>query len=79
MFWQAFLSDVYLLFSAKADGVIKIYLERFTIPKVARAKRDEMFKDLAQEYASKLETFAAKYPDQWFNFYDYFTDNPCKE
>ena len=71
--------DVYLLFSAKADGVIKIYLERFTIPKVARAKREEMFKDLAQEYASKLETFAAKYPDQWFNFYDYFTDNPCKE
>ena len=29
-------------------------------------------RSLAQSYASALEKVARKYPDQWFNFYDFW-------
>ena len=70
--------DVYLLFSTKDQEGIKIFFERFDMPaKLSRTNREAQLKELCLNYAQRLEYYAASYPEQWFNFYDYFinTDN----
>lgn len=70
--------DVYLLFSTKDQEGIKIFFESFDMPaKLSRTNREAQLKELCLNYAQRLEYYAASYPEQWFNFYDYFinTDN----
>jgi predicted LPLAT superfamily acyltransferase/glycosyltransferase involved in cell wall biosynthesis len=38
--------------------------------------RDVQLRSHVQDYAKALETFLAKYPEQWFNFYPFFSREP---
>lgn len=65
---------VQLIFCVKhPSGRFRIAFEPFadaiTLP---RFNRQAELDRLAQRYASRLETFCAKYPYQWFNFFDFW-------
>jgi KDO2-lipid IV(A) lauroyltransferase len=38
---------------------------------------EEFVKEYVQAFAKYLETFVKKYPDQWFQFFDYFKEYGC--
>lgn len=48
----------------------RVYLEQ--LPAHPGLSRDEAASLLAQAYASRLESIVREYPDQWFNFYDFW-------
>ena len=48
----------------------KVILER--LPKPAGETRQERVQALADAYASSLEAVVRRYPDQWYNFYDFW-------
>jgi len=41
---------------------------------VPRKERDTFVANTMQEYASRIETVLLQYPDNWFNFYDFWGD-----
>ncbi|PID63650.1 MAG: hypothetical protein CR974_01450 [Gammaproteobacteria bacterium] len=43
--------------------------ERVTLPK---RQREAAIKDYMRAYAQQLESYCRKYPQQWFNFYDFW-------
>jgi len=45
--------------------------DRIRLP---RSERDKGVADLAARYAARLEHYCARYPLQWFNFFDYWED-----
>ena len=48
----------------------KVLLER--LPEPTGATRQERVQSLADAYASALEAVVRRYPDQWYNFYDFW-------
>jgi predicted LPLAT superfamily acyltransferase len=64
---------VYLFFCLKEQDGYRIYLERFA-DRVAipRAEREARLRELAQQYARRLEAYCLRAPYQWFNFYSYW-------
>ena len=48
----------------------KVLLER--LPEPAGVTRQERVQFLADAYASALEAVVRRYPDQWYNFYDFW-------
>ena len=48
----------------------KVLLER--LPEPAGVTRQERVQSLADAYASALEAVVRRYPDQWYNFYDFW-------
>lgn len=49
------------------------FAERVVLP---RKTRDQELKALAQRYAERLEHYCRMAPDNWFNFFDYWLDEP---
>jgi predicted LPLAT superfamily acyltransferase len=48
----------------------KVLLER--LPEPEGETRQERVQFLADAYASALEAVVRQYPDQWYNFYDFW-------
>ncbi|MDX8129783.1 lipid A biosynthesis acyltransferase [Methylomonas sp. OY6] len=67
---------VYTLFCFPVNGRFKIHLEHFAesirIPR-GEPKRHDMLKNLARQYAERLEAYCRIAPLQWFNFYPYWS------
>lgn len=47
------------------------FAERIVLP---RGERDEALRRYAQQYADRLAHYCRQAPDNWFNFYDFWTD-----
>lgn len=45
------------------------FAERIELP---RAQREQALRETVQRYAARLEHYARKAPDNWFNFYDFW-------
>lgn len=52
----------------------RIFVEELEMPP-AELKREEKIKHLAQQYAAQLERIVRKYPEQWFNFFEFWDDS----
>lgn len=51
----------------------KFHIEKSKIDfNCGRAKREEMIKECCKEFAEKLEKYAAMYPFQWYNFFNFW-------
>ena len=48
----------------------RVYLEQ--LPAHPGLERDEEARLLAEAYAARLESIVREYPDQWYNFYDFW-------
>ena len=63
----------YLMFSQRTrDGAtlcFEPFRERIRLP---RKQREQLFSELAAEYAARLEHHCLQTPLQWFNFYDFW-------
>lgn len=49
----------------------RLFVEQLSLPTADRP-RAERIRHLAQQYATLLETYVRRYPEQWFNFYDFW-------
>jgi predicted LPLAT superfamily acyltransferase len=49
-----------------------IYIKDLSINNDDNMKKSEKIACLAQKFATNLETIVKKYPEQWFNFYDFW-------
>jgi len=68
---------VYLLFSIREGRRSAVYFERFReAVRIPRAGRDAAFKQLAADYARRLEHYCLRAPLQWFNYYDFWHSLP---
>lgn len=47
------------------------FAQRIILP---RGRREEAMAEYAQQYADALAGFCRKYPENWFNFYDFFEE-----
>lgn len=66
---------VYLFFCMAQDHGYTIYLEPFAERiHLPRHGRVEVLRTLVQRYAARLEDYAAQFPLQWYNFYDFWAD-----
>jgi predicted LPLAT superfamily acyltransferase len=58
----------------------KVYLEpfaeRITLP---RQSRNEAAAAWAGRYAARLADYAARFPLQWYNFYDFWAEDPASK
>ena len=64
--------DVLTLFNLKEeDGNYTVYVRPLEVSREGRSSR-EIAKDLALAYVRQLEAIVRKYPEQWFNFYDFW-------
>lgn len=63
----------YLMFSQRThDGAtlcFEAFRERISLP---RKQREQLFSELAADYAARLEHHCLQTPLQWFNFYDFW-------
>ncbi|MFN8391099.1 MAG: glycosyltransferase [Bdellovibrionota bacterium] len=64
-------APVYLVFCIRAaDGTYDVYMEHFSEGlHLPRAKRNELLKETAGKYASRLEHYVKQAPYQWFNYF----------
>jgi predicted LPLAT superfamily acyltransferase len=50
--------------------VVKVGIRDFRL--ILKPLKADGLQSLAQAYASALEQVARQYPDQWYNFYDFW-------
>lgn len=67
-------SPIYFIFCLKgAGGKYDLYLQRTKVDfDCSRKIRKERVGDLMQEYSTMLEKLCLKYPNQWYNFFDFW-------
>jgi predicted LPLAT superfamily acyltransferase len=70
---------VFLVFGLyRGQNRYEVHCERFSdaiaLPRKARA---EALRDHVARYAARLEHFVRLAPDNWFNFYDFWTEIPA--
>jgi predicted LPLAT superfamily acyltransferase len=65
---------IYLTFGLyRAPDRYDLFCEPFDLePTVPREGREEALRAYAQRFASRLEDFVRRAPDNWFNFYDFW-------
>lgn len=64
---------VFLLFSIRQGGRSSLHFEAFRdAVRIPRQDRDAAFRQLAGDYARRLEYYCLRAPLQWFNFYDFW-------
>lgn len=62
-----------LMFCIKRNGRFLVRFENFeALEQMDRQNRAEVLQRAVVAYAGRLETFAVKYPMQWFNFFDFW-------
>ena len=67
---------VYLVFALftepnRYDVHCELFADAIRLP---RATREESVRAYAQKYASRLEHYVREAPQNWFNFYDFWSD-----
>lgn len=63
-------ADVYVLLCArKKKSIHLVRLEKIAVPH-SKSKSPELYRSCAKHFAKALEDYVAKYPYQFFNFYD---------
>jgi predicted LPLAT superfamily acyltransferase len=71
---------VLLFFCLREGAGYKVYLEpfaeRITLP---RQSRNEAAAAWAGRYAARLADYAARFPLQWYNFYDFWAEDPASK
>jgi predicted LPLAT superfamily acyltransferase len=68
-----FQCPVYLLFSMRSREHWEIHFELFReFIRLPRRRRSETLSALVAEYATRLESYCARAPLEWFNFYDFW-------
>ncbi|MGE0790386.1 MAG: lipid A biosynthesis acyltransferase [Sandaracinaceae bacterium] len=72
---------VYLTFGIyRAPNRYELYCEPFADRIVLpRARRDEALREYVERYAARLEEFARRAPENWFNFYDFWAVRPAED
>ncbi len=60
-----------------ADGKYRAYLEPEIIVEKEGKSEEEFVREYVQKFATILESYIKKYPDQWFHFFDYFEAFKC--
>lgn len=66
---------VYLFFCVEEDGRYVVHLEPFAERiHLQRRERREALKGLVAHYAARLADYTARYPLQWYNFYDFWAE-----
>ena len=67
-------ADVVTLFALRDKKVIRIFAAPFreAVAYPKRAERQAYYETCAQAYAYRLGYYAARYPQNWFNFYDFW-------
>ncbi len=69
----AFKAPVIGIFPVFTDNGYDVYFELLTTGlATSRESREQDLAAFAQRYLECLEKYARQYPDNWFNFYDYF-------
>lgn len=58
---------------ANYDLHFELFDEKIDVP---RERREPALREYAQRYAARLEHYAKALPYNWFNFYDFFADDP---
>lgn len=70
---------VHLMFSMRTGRTSEIHFEFFRESiQLPRKQREEVFTQLAADYAARLEAYCRRAPMQWFNFYDFWATG-CDE
>jgi predicted LPLAT superfamily acyltransferase len=68
---------VYLFFCLREGDSYNIYFEPFADRIVLpRRERQERLRGYLRQYARRLEAYCLKAPYQWFNFYDFWRQEP---
>lgn len=66
---------VYLFFCVAEDGGYTIHLEPFAEQvHLPRRGRQTALQSFTERYAARLADYAARFPLQWYNFYDFWAD-----
>ncbi|WP_349815884.1 hypothetical protein [Curvibacter sp. CHRR-16] len=64
---------VYLFFGLREGASVRVVLEPFAQQvQLPRAGRDQALAQWVQRYADRLGHYALQYPQQWFNFFDFW-------
>ncbi|WP_234418466.1 glycosyltransferase family 2 protein [Dongshaea marina] len=64
---------VFLVFCVADQQGYTLHWEHFANTlKLARKERHEQLHQIANRYAQRLEYYCLRYPEQWFNFYDFW-------
>ena len=67
---------VYYLFCLKTDNQYQVIFEKVADKlKFNRKTRQQDLQTTIQHFSDRLGHFASEYPYQWFNFYDFWTDD----
>lgn len=62
--------------SATVNPKYNMFVERSKVDlNCARGKREESIKALCHEFVEKLEKYTLQFPDQWYNFYNFWLLN----
>ena len=56
----------------KTVSTYHIYVKPLSVEDYEQLNKQEKISGLAQSFASELETVVRKYPEQWFNFYNFW-------
>ncbi len=62
----------YVMFGFCSSNQIDVVLEALPLKPLSRKQRDKDIQDNVDLYVSRLEHYALRYPQQWFNFYDFW-------
>jgi predicted LPLAT superfamily acyltransferase len=70
---------VLLIFCLKHEGRYRVYFEPFAdATDLQRRDRGRIIEQWTGRYAARLEDFCLRYPYQWFNFFDFWTQAEAK-
>ncbi len=65
---------VLLIFCLKHEGRYRLFFEPFAdATELPRRERGRIIEQWVGRYAARLEDFCLRYPYQWFNFFDFWT------
>ena len=71
---------VYWLFCLKDKSRYQVIFEHVSDEiSLPRKQREQVLTSLVEQYAQRLSDYAAKYPLQWFNFYDFWQQDASSE
>lgn len=65
---------------ATTNPYYNMFVEKSVVElECGRSEREKRIKDLCHEFVEKLEKYTVKYPEQWYNFYNFWLLNEdCK-
>ena len=71
---------VLLFFCLREAGAYSLFVEPFAERiHLPRRERDAAAAAWAARYAARLADYAARFPLQWYNFYDFWSDAPASQ